>query len=104
MVKKEFRILSAALLALLLAMGACNKNAEQPQPVPDDPVSERELPDVKELVSKAKVVKEIRSSSCIELAGGVRETEISLTLTNGMKENIFIISAAPVFQRYDVSL
>lgn len=93
MVKKEFRILSAALLALLLAMGACNKNAEQPQPVPDDPVSERELPDVKELVSKAKVVKDIRSSSCIELAGGVQETELSLTLTNGYKENIFIVTA-----------
>lgn len=42
----------------------------------------KELPDVEELVSKSKVIKEVRFSKMVKLAGGVQETDLSVTLTS----------------------
>ena len=53
----------------------------------------KRMPDIQNLVKKASVIKEIASCSTTTLTGGVQETDLTITLTNGMKENIFIVSA-----------
>ncbi len=91
--KREFRALSIALLAVALAAPACNKSGGQDNPGPEEPDYERALPDVETLAAGAGVIKTVSSSKTISIADGVSETDLSVTLTNGFKENIFIVTA-----------
>lgn len=91
---KKTPIIFLILLSGLLFYG-CNKpeNGNELPPPEEEPVQYREMPDVLNMVKKASVIKEIASSSTTTLTGGVLEADLTVTLTNGMKENIFIISA-----------
>lgn len=92
---KKSSIIFLVLLADLLFFNACDKpeTGNDPLPEPEPTVSHRQLPDVVSLVNKASVIKEISSSLNTTLTGGVQETDLTVTLTNGFKENIFIVSA-----------
>ena len=84
------------LLAGLFLFASCNKPETGNEPLPDpEPavVEHRALPDVVNKVKTAAVIKEINSSSTLSLTGGVQETDLTVTLTNGYRENIFIVSA-----------
>lgn len=91
--KREFRILAIVLLAAALATSACNKSGGQDQPGPETPDYDRALPDVEKLAAAADVIQAVSSSRTISIADGVSETDLSVTLGNGYKENIFIVTA-----------
>lgn len=88
---KTYRL--AFILAIALLCAACgkveNNNNENPEP---EPAVQRDLPDLSELVKKAGIVKELLSSSKLELAEGVEETDLTVTLTTGQKEIIFVVT------------
>lgn len=88
----------SSIIFLILLSGlsfyGCNKPENGNElPPEEEPVQYREMPDIQNLVKKASVIKEIASCNTTTLTGGVQETDLTITLTNGMKENIFIVSA-----------
>ena len=88
----------SSIIFLILLSGlsfyGCNKPENGNElPPEEEPVQCREMPDIQNLVKKASVIKEIASCSTTTFTGGVQETDLTITLTNGMKENIFIVSA-----------
>ena len=90
--KREFHLFAATLLAFAVCISACNKGGGD-TPGPDVPDYNRELPNVAELAAKAGIIKEVASSNTISITEGVSETDLTVTLTSGFKENIFIITA-----------
>ena len=79
-------------MALLFAAPACKKSGGD-TPGPDVPDYNRELPDVENLAAKAAIIQSVASSKTISITEGVSETDLTVTLTSGFKENIFIITA-----------
>ena len=57
------------------------------------PSKARYLPDIPALVKKADIVKSVSSFTTRGLYDGVSQTNLSLTLTTGQKENVFIVCA-----------
>ena len=78
----------------VLALVACHKNSGTPDEEPQDqPSEQRALPDMLSLVPNAGIVKEVISSSARTVVDGVSESDFSVTLTSGQRENIFIVTA-----------
>ena len=90
--KREFRLFAATLLAFAICISACNKGGGD-TPTPPEPDYNRELPNVAELAAKASIIQSVASSRAITITEGVSETDLTVTLTSGFKENIFIITA-----------
>ena len=90
--KREFRLSAATLLAFAICISACNKGGGD-TPTPPGPDYNRELPNVAELAAKASIIQSVASSRAITITEGVSETDLTVTLTSGFKENIFIITA-----------
>ena len=100
--KKIASLLIAAMFALALA--SCGKEApnygsENRQPAHNNSGSEdgpaavvRSFPNVDSLVRTATIVGNVLSSSTRSICDGVSETDMTLTLTTGQPENIYIMA------------
>jgi exopolysaccharide biosynthesis protein len=62
----------------------------------------RVLPDVASLMKDAEIVKEIKSTSTLDITDGVRETDFVLTLTSGQPEKVFILTVD--LRREDITM
>ncbi|MBO4263409.1 MAG: phosphodiester glycosidase family protein [Bacteroidales bacterium] len=73
-------------LLLVLWVWAC----EAPAPTPEEP---RVLPDVAACIRQASVVAEVSAAEVRMIAPGVSETDLTLRLSTGFPERVFIVAA-----------